>query len=125
MTVVDMHWIRERARSLRRSQTDAERRLWAHLRARQLHGAKFRRQQPIGIYIVDFCCPEHRLIVELDGGQHALTVAADQARTEYLERHGYRVLRFWDNDVLTHLHMVVERILQEITSRPLAPPLSP
>jgi very-short-patch-repair endonuclease len=101
---------RTHARKLRRDITDAEKKLWARLRDRQLCGAKFRRQHPMGPFITDFCCVERGLVVELDGGQHAEQSAADQARTDFLESRGYRVLRFWNNDVLTNLEGVVERI---------------
>ena len=90
---------REHARQLRREQTEAELFLWARLRARQLSGAKFRRQWPIGPFIVDFCCVEHRLIIELDGGQHASEVEKDEARSECLRKEGYEVLRFWNHEV--------------------------
>jgi very-short-patch-repair endonuclease len=86
---------RQRARQLRRNQTDAEQTLWARLRDRQLHGAKFRRQHPIGPFVADFCCPQEMVVVELDGGQHAEEIAADQKRSRFLEGQGYRVLRFW------------------------------
>jgi len=95
---------------LRRNDTDAERKLWMRLRDRQLNGLKFRRQQPIGRYIVDFFCPEYRLVIELDGGQHADQIQADKRRTELLNKAGYRVLRFWDNEVLTSIDAVLERI---------------
>lgn len=85
------------ARRLRRTQTDAERKLWTHLRDRQLCGAKFRRQHPIGKYITDFCCVEIELIIELDGSQHMQQGQADQRRSRYLEQRGDRVLGFWDN----------------------------
>ena len=98
------------ARKLRRQQTDVETKLWMRLRDRQLCGAKFRRQHPVGPYIADFCCVERALVVELDGGQHAEQAAADRARTDFLESRGYCVLRFWNNDVLTNLAGVVERI---------------
>ena len=75
---------RQRARQLRRDQSDAEQALWARLRDRQLCGAKFRRQHPIGSFVADFCCPQGKLIVELDGGQHAARVAADQKRSRFL-----------------------------------------
>lgn len=81
-----------RARRLRREQTDAERKLWARLRARQVSGVKFRRQHQIGRYITDFCCPEHRLVVELDGGHHAHQTQSDQRRTDFLVQLGYQVL---------------------------------
>jgi very-short-patch-repair endonuclease len=102
--------LRERARQLRREQTDAEKKLWAALRARQLHGYKFRRQFVIGAVIADFCCFEYRLVVELDGGQHADKTVADQRRSAFLRAHGYRVLRFWDNEVLENLNGVLEKI---------------
>ncbi|MBI2919332.1 MAG: endonuclease domain-containing protein [Chloroflexi bacterium] len=100
------------ARRLRRQQTDAERLLWAKLGGRRAAGAKFRRQQPIGPYIVDFVALEKKLVVELDGGQHnSDTVAeANQKRTDWLEARGYLVLRFWNNDVLAHTNSVVDAI---------------
>ncbi len=100
--------LRDRARRLRRDQTDAERRLWRRLRARQLCGAKFRRQHPIGPYIADFCCLERRLVIELDGGQHALNVA--QRRSEFLAGNGYRILRFWDNEVMEDIEAVIQHV---------------
>jgi very-short-patch-repair endonuclease len=86
--------IRVKARQLRRDQTDAEQTLWARLRDRQLCGAKFRRQHPVGPFVADFCCPQRKLVVELDGGQHAEEVAADHKRSRFLEEQGYHVLRF-------------------------------
>ena len=102
--------LKNRAWELRSNQTDVEAKLWRRLRDRQVFGAKFRRQHPIGSYIVDFCCPTLRLIVELDGGQHAEQGAADQTRTYFLESRGYRVLRFWNNQVMTQLDDVLEEI---------------
>ncbi len=104
-----------RARELRRRQTDAEAVLWARLRARQVAGAKFRRQYPIPPFIVDFCCVERRLIVEVDGGQHATATEEDRARTEHLEALGYRVLRFWNNEVLSQLDAVLEVIARAVS----------
>jgi very-short-patch-repair endonuclease len=98
-----------KARRLRGEMTDAERKLWSVLRNRQIEGAKFRRQQPIGPFVADFVCQEQRLIIEADGGQHAESLA-DARRTEFLERVGYRVLRFWNNDILNNLHGVAEVI---------------
>jgi very-short-patch-repair endonuclease len=98
------------ARTLRQAATDAEQRLWAALRNRRLAGYKFRRQQPIPPYVVDFVCIEHRLIVEADGGQHAES-AADARRTNQLEAQGWRVLRFWNNDILANTEGVLEAIL--------------
>ena len=100
------------ARELRKGQTDAERRLWWLLRNRQLDGRKFRRQVPIGDYIVDFACIEAKLIIELDGGQHSETRSYDEKRTKQLEENGFVVLRFWNNDVLTNSEGVVEEILR-------------
>jgi very-short-patch-repair endonuclease len=99
-----------RARKLREKQTDVERKLWSELRGRNLDGVKFRRQHPIGSFIVDLCCIERGLVAELDGSQHAERSAADVRRTKILERCGYRVLRFWDNEVLSNLDGVLERI---------------
>ncbi len=115
-------WFREHARGLRRNQTDAERTLWPRLRKRQLLGAKFRRQHQIGRYIVDFCCSHKKLIVELDGGQHADLACADAQRTAFLEREGYQVLRFWNHEVLANSDAVLEQIDQALTS-PHLPPL--
>ena len=98
-----------KAQRLRRETTDAERKLWSALRNRQLNGAKFRRQQPIGPFIADFVCQEHRLIVEADGSQHA-EGDGDARRTAFLESKGYRVLRFWNSDILTNLRGVAELI---------------
>ena len=103
---------RDRARQLRRDQTDAERRLWRDLRRHQL-GVQFRRQHPLGPYIVDFCCIERMLVVELDGGQHEDQRARDEARTRWLAEHGFRVLRFSDREAL----METEAVLTEIQNR--------
>ena len=104
----------KRARKLRKNLTDAERRLWQKLKRRQIDTVKFRRQQPIGPFIVDFVCFERRVIVELDGGQHAQYVANDEQRTRWLEAQGYRVLRFWNNDVLANTEAVLQAILGAI-----------
>jgi very-short-patch-repair endonuclease len=98
-----------RAKDLRRDLTLAERKLWSILRSRQMNGAKFRRQQPIGPFIGDFVCQEHRLIIEADGGQHAGS-EHDVRRTALLEAKGYRVLRFWNNDILSNLDGVAQMI---------------
>src|SRR5215469_6727497 len=89
-----------RARTLRRDMTEAERRLWQMLRSRQTEGYRFRRQVPIGGFIADFVCHPARLIVEIDGGQHDSSSEAETSRTRFLEAEGYRVLRFWNNEVL-------------------------
>ena len=106
----------DRARRLRVAQTDAEQKLWYHLRNRQLQGWKFRRQHEIDRYIADFICPDAALIVELDGGQHGEQMAYDETRTRKLASMGYRVLRFWDNDVLTNIEGVLEVILEALAS---------
>lgn len=108
----------DKARRLRHLQTDAERALWQRLRRRQLKGVKFRRQQPIGPYIVDVVSFEARLIIEVDGGQHndAEARRVDRLRAEWLASNGYRVLRFWNHDVLQSEDAVVERMRQELPS---------
>jgi lysyl-tRNA synthetase class 2 len=111
----------ERAQRLRRHQTDVERVLWLRLRDRRLGGFKFKRQFPIDRYIVDFVCADARVIVELDGGQHA-TSATDAERTQVLEAFGYLVLRFWNNDVIENLDGVLETILATLNKQPLEPP---
>jgi very-short-patch-repair endonuclease len=109
---------RDYARGLRRRQTDAERRLWARLRDRRLLGAKFARQVPIGAYVVDFCCRELKVIVELDVGQHAVQVRSDAEQTALLEALGYHVLRFWNSDALANTDGVLQRIVQSLAARP-------
>jgi very-short-patch-repair endonuclease len=102
---------RDRARRLRQESTDAERKLWLFLRNQGM-GVKFRRQHPMGNFIVDFVCLEAKLVVELDGGQHDRDAdrAADTEQTRYLEERGYRVLRFWNNEVLSEIDAVLARI---------------
>ena len=114
---------RVRARSLRAEPTDAEALLWFHLRDRRLDDHKFRRQRPIGPYFADFACLEARLVVELDGGQHVEAAANDIERTNFFEMQGYRVLRFWNNDVLTHTAVVLEQILLALQGSPHPNPL--
>jgi very-short-patch-repair endonuclease len=104
-----------KAKRLRREMTDAERKLWSILRGSQIEGAKFRRQQPIGPFIADFVCQERRLIVEADGGQHADS-ASDARRTTFLEGKGYRVLRFWNNDILCNLDGVARLIAAAVAT---------
>jgi very-short-patch-repair endonuclease len=107
--------------------TEVEKALWRHLRAGQLGGVKFRRQHPLGAYILDFVSLEARLVIELDGGQHAdeARAAHDRRRTRYLEDEGFIVLRFWNNDVTENLMGVLETILTTLASRPSPPtPLS-
>jgi very-short-patch-repair endonuclease len=107
-----------RARELRRNLSDAEQHLWDSLRRRQMAGCKFRRQTPIGLYIVDFICYEERLIVEVDGGQHAEQVAYDRKRDAWLKQQGYTVLRFWNNEVLENAQGVLETIAGYLSPSP-------
>jgi very-short-patch-repair endonuclease len=93
--------------------TDAERRLWAALRGRRLQGYKFRRQHPLGSFVLDFVCMEHRLVIEADGGQHSDN-EADRRRTRWLESRGWRVIRFWNNEILSNTEGVVETILRTL-----------
>ena len=109
--------VRERARTLRREQTEAEHKLWQRLRGGQLDGAKFRRQHPIGRFIADFCCLERGLVVELDGAQHAQRAEQDRERTAFLEGAGYRVLRFWNGDVLRRQEAVLKVIARVLAVR--------
>jgi len=104
---------KRRARQLRQASTDAERRLWAALRDRRLAGYKFRRQYPIGGFIVDFACTKYRLVIEADGGQHA-SDPSDANRVARLENAGWRVLRFWNTDILTNIEGVVDTILRTL-----------
>ena len=104
---------RARAKSLRRDMTEAERRLWYWLRAHRFHGASFRRQTPIGPFIVDFVSHELRLVIELDGGQHSES-KRDMHRDRWLKSKGYRVLRFWNSDVLRNRDVVLELVAGEI-----------
>jgi very-short-patch-repair endonuclease len=101
-------------RHLRTNSTEAEQRLWRAFRNRQLAGQKFRRQHPIPPYIVDFICLERRLIIELDGGQHADAVADDETRTRYLESQGYKVLRFWNHEALSNTDGMLAVILDSL-----------
>ena len=113
----------ERARSLRKDMTDAERKLWRCLRGGQLDGFRFRRQHPIPPYVVDFCCVEKKLIIELDGSQHG--EATDAGRTRFLESQGWRVLRFWDNDALAQTEAVVDAIWNAVAAPNPLPNPSP
>ena len=105
------------ARMLRKNQTDAERALWQRLRNRQLLGVKFRRQVPIKGYIADFAALEIKLIIELDGSQHIENKEADEIRTGFLQREGYKVIRLWNNDVLLRIDYVLEFIFQAVCCR--------
>ena len=106
------------ARKLRRDTTEAESLLWKHIRNRQLAELKFRRQHPIGRYIADFCCEEEMLVVELDGGQHDDDSDHDELRTQNIEKFGYRVVRYWNSEVLNDIEGVLANIrthAQDIT----------
>ena len=113
------------ARALRHRMTDAERILWQHLRARRLAGFKFRRQLIIEPYIVDFACIEARLIVEADGGQHLEQQSSDNQRTAYLESRGYRVVRFWNHEILNQTNDVLACIHPALMDRHPHPNPSP
>jgi len=113
--------LRQRARQLRKSMTDAEQALWARLRRRQMHGHKFRRQHPLGGYIVDYVCLDEKLVVEVDGGQHDEQRDQDAQRTRYLEQRGFRVIRFWNHQVLGELDAVTEAITEALGPPPATP----
>jgi len=98
------------AKTMRSNPTVVEQRLWYHLRAHRFMDIKFKRQKPIGRYIVDFVCVERRLIIELDGGQHGVQVTYDRRRDAWLRGRGYRLLRFWNNEVMLEMNSVLERI---------------
>jgi very-short-patch-repair endonuclease len=102
--------MQERAQQLRRRMTGLERKLWQRLRRKQVNGLRFRRQHPIDRFIVDFYCPEHRLVIEIDGAVHTTQVEYDEVRTEWLEARGYRVLRFTNQEVRHRLDNVLEAI---------------
>jgi very-short-patch-repair endonuclease len=108
------------ARRLRKHSTDLEQHLWRHLRGRQIEGFKFRRQQPVGRYVVDFVNLEKKVVVEVDGGQHALN-PGDKIRDEWLRAEGYKVLRFWDNQVFSNLQGVLENIRDALLTPHPAP----
>jgi len=107
----------QRARELRKNQTEAEMLLWRRIRNRQLLGHKFRRQFPIGNYIVDFACLSLKLIIEVDGSQHMSNTDYDNMRTQTLESHGFQVVRFWNNDVLTKTDSVLEALALTLSER--------
>jgi len=105
---------RARARTLRQNMTEAERRVWRILRSHQMKGYRFRRQVPIGRYIADFVCHEVRLIVGIDGGQHDRSSPSEAERSGFLQTEGYRILRFWNDEVLANLDGVHETIADEL-----------
>ncbi len=99
-----------RARQLRNDMTEAEKWLWEKLRSRELDGFKFRRQRPIGPFVVDFVCLKKKIVIEVDGGQHAEELEQDKRRSEFLTREGYKVLRFWNHEVLQNGEAVLSAI---------------
>lgn len=117
-TTVDESWLQARARELRRAQTPQEQALWQHLRAKRFDGYKFRRQQPLGHYIVDFVCFGQKLIVELDGSQHANATQYDAQRDAWLKQQGFRVLRFWNNQWTAQPESVLEAIWLTLQQEP-------
>ena len=107
-----------RSRELRLNATDAERKLWAQLSARKVAGVRFNRHFPIGPLICDFVSRTAKLVIEVDGGQHAVDVEKDEARTAYLQSQGYQVIRFWNNDVLERIEGVVGEIERALADMP-------
>jgi len=107
---------------LRKNSTEAEKLLWRHLRAKRMLGFKFRRQQPIGRYIVDFACFEKRIVIELDGGQHAENIKQDKMRDDFLKSEGFRVLRIWNNELFEDIDGVLETIMNECDISPSPQP---
>jgi very-short-patch-repair endonuclease len=105
-----------RAKHLRINATDAERQLWQHLRRKQMGDLRFRRQFPLGPYVVDFVCLGRKLIVELDGGQHAERGESDQIRTAWLTGEGFTVIRFWNDEVVKNMEGVLARILERLNA---------
>ena len=106
--------LKQRSRDLRKNLTDAEQKLWQKLRKKQIEGNKFRRQFVLGNYIVDFICLDKRLIVEVDGGQHMDNVNYDLQRDEWLKKQNFKVLRFWNNEVLNEIDSVLEVIVKNL-----------
>jgi very-short-patch-repair endonuclease len=107
--------VHDYARHLRNNGTEAERRLWGHLRRRQLNGFKFRRQHSIGRYVCDFVCLEAAVVVELDGSQHIAQIPYDEQRDDFLKANGFRELRFWNSSVFSEPEAVVQTILEALT----------
>ncbi len=106
------------ARNLRKTQTPQEQKLWALLRNRQLLGYKFKRQYPIGNYIVDFVCREQKLVIELDGGQHNIAdnIDCDIKRSQYIRHRGFKIIRFWNNEIDENIEGVVDKIIDELNN---------
>lgn len=111
------------AKFLRQRSTEAERLFWSRVRAHRLGGFKFKRQQPVGAYVVDFVCFEAQLIVEIDGGQHAETPECDVERDRWLNGQGFRVLRFWNNEVLGNIDGVMARVVEFLSPSPPPSPI--
>jgi very-short-patch-repair endonuclease len=112
----------KRAQQLRNDPTDHERLLWLELRKRRFDGHKFSRQIPVGPFICDFVCRRRKLVIELDGGQHSANMQEDESRTRFLEKAGYRVIRFWNHDVSENLEGVLQKIGEALV---LCPPPDP
>ena len=117
--------INQLSKNLRKNQTKAEIKIWRHLKNRALAGYKFRRQCSIGPYIVDFVCFGKMVVIEIDGGQHALQIQKDACRTGDLESRGFRVMRFWNHEVLADTDSVLNTILTELVNSPSSPALLP
>jgi len=117
--------LQHRARTLRNQSTDAERHLWQHLRGKQLGGYRFRRQVPIAGFIADFACLECKLVIELDGGQHQERIGYDEDRDRRLQAQGFRVLRFWDDQVFGETEAMLEQVMRVLESTAPHPNLPP
>ncbi|OHD63503.1 MAG: hypothetical protein A2176_11380 [Spirochaetes bacterium RBG_13_51_14] len=112
------------AKQLRKNQTKEERKLWRYLKSKQIQGLKFRRQQPIGSYIVDFVCFENKLVVELDGSQHIEDKENDIGRDNWLKSQGFSIIRFWNNEVMNNIDGVLAEIFNFCSHHPpLTPPI--
>lgn len=118
--ISDRHVI---AKLLRKNFTDAESALWTNLKAKQMEEYKFRRQEPIGSYIVDFVCHAKRIVIEVDGGQHSIEKERDGERDQWLRGQGYSVLRFWNNEVLRNIEGVLEVVRDRLKHPPPTPPI--
>ena len=110
--------MKERVRSSRKNMTDAENRIWYFLRGRHLNGYKFIREHKVGMYIADFVCRQKKIIIEVDGGQHADAIEYDERRTKFLEDNGYKVFRVWNNEVFANIEGVLEAILNLLEAVP-------
>lgn len=109
------------SKNLRKTQNPWEIKLWQHLRAKRFNNLKFKRQVPMGNYIVDFSCDEKKLVIELDGGQHSVAQSQDKIRDAFLRKEGYTVLRFWNNEIDNDIEAVLEKINEVTTSLPTSP----